>query len=241
MPGLRQQGSTLGIVAIAVGGRGDGGQAYTTTHRSTGAATEASALLIGEESRSHHFGAVISGSGKKLKHAYRLANSAARDVKIVGLANLKPCCGEVRIGPTRLQPGEGTEIEVTLSVRQEFGEIVHGTRVITEPPQPAGLVLLTMAKAYPPIRIEEVSPASGMALLSSDKPKRVEFRLFAYGSPTEAPVDLDRLELRSATKVDWLGPKEPAASDGDVTATMRRFSAEFDPTGPPGGLLWSYR
>jgi hypothetical protein len=121
------------------------------------AEAEASAPLIAEEARSHHFGAVISKPGLKLKHAYRLVNTSKGDIKVLELVNRRPCCGEVRIGKTLLHSGEETEVGVTLSIRQEFGEIVHDTAVLTKPASPEELVLRTMARIYPAIRTE-VSP-----------------------------------------------------------------------------------
>ncbi|MGO9471240.1 MAG: hypothetical protein ACLQVF_44690 [Isosphaeraceae bacterium] len=194
----------------------------------------ARAPLIAEESRSHHFGAVISKSGLKLKHAYRLVNTTKHDIKVTNLVNRRPCCGEVRIGKTMLHPGDETVVEVTLSIRQEFGDVVHDTVVRTEPAPGEELVLRTVARAYPAIRIEEVTPANGTVLLSSDRPKSVEFRVLAYGSSTQAPIDLDRVELHSAIKVDWLGPKVNAVSQEDLTVETRRFAALLDPAGPPG-------
>ncbi len=196
--------------------------------------TAVSAPLIAEESRSHHFGAVISKSGLKLKHAYRLVNTTKHDIKVVDLVNLKPCCGEVRIGKTILHPGDETKVEVALSIRQEFGEIVHGTQVLTEPPQPDDLVLRTMATAYPPIRLEETSPGGVPVLLSSDHRRRLEFRVFASGSSSEPPCDLDCVALRLTIKVEWAGPKEVVPSDDGLRVESRRFGALLDPTGPRG-------
>jgi hypothetical protein len=138
------------------------------------------------------------------------------------------------MGKTTLHPGDETEIEVTLSVRQEFGDVVHEAVVLTEPPQPEALVLRTMAKAYPSVRIEEVPPINGLVLLSSDQPKRVEFRAFAHGSSNEPPADLDRLRLRSTVKADWAGPKEESPSEDGLRIETRRFTASLDPAGPPG-------
>ncbi len=231
MPSSRRQWPSLGILIIAVVGCDDRGQTDIAPPNESAAA---SATLIGEESRSHHFGAVISKSGLKLKHGYRLVNTTKHDVKVTNLVNRKPCCGEVRIGKTMLHPGDATQVEVTLSIRQEFGDVIHDTVVLTEPAQPDELVLRTMARAYPAIRIEEVTPANGTVLLSSDKPKPVEFRALAYGSSTEPFTDLDRVELRSAIKVNWLGPREKATFEDDLKVVTRRFAALLDPAGPPG-------
>jgi hypothetical protein len=156
------------LVAIAVltagCADGDRGQALTPP-------SNLEPRLIDSESSTHHFGVVISPTSRKLEHRYRLANSTGHDVRIVELVNRKPCCGELHVGKTTLRPGDETEVVVTLSVRQEFGDVVHDTVVLTEPPQSEVLVLRTMAKAVPSIRIEEVTPVSGLVLLSSEKPR----------------------------------------------------------------------
>jgi len=198
------------------------------------AGTEADAPLIRDELRSHHFGAVVSKSGLKLKHAYRLANNTAHAIKILDLVNLKPCCGNVHIGTCMLRPGDATEVEVTLSIRQEFGEIVHGTRVLTDPAQRDDLILLTMAKAYAPIRIEEVTPVNGAVLLSSDKPKEVEFRVVACGPSGEPLTNLDRLVVRSTIKAEWTGSKEELDCDDGLKLQARRLAAVLDTAGPVG-------
>jgi hypothetical protein len=190
--------------------------------------------LIDEEASTHHFGAVISTASRKLSHRYRLVNAAQHDVRIVELINRKPCCGEVLAEKTLLRPGDETGIEVRLSVSREFGDVVHEAVVVTEPPRAEDLVLRTMAKVYPPIRVEEATPINGSILLTSDKPRPVEFQVFAQGSSAEPPADLDRLELRSTIKVDWAGPKEGSASDDGLRIESRRFTALLDPAGSPG-------
>ena len=54
------------------------------------------------------------------------------------------------------------------------------------------------------------------------------------GRRRSRPVDLDRVELRSTTKVDWAGPKESSPADKGLEAETRRFIATLDPAGPPG-------
>jgi hypothetical protein len=93
----------------------------------------ASESLIDDISRSHHFGAVISEPGRKLEHSYPLRNKTRHAIKIVDVVNRKPCCGEIRIGRTTLEPEEETGVRVALSVNQEFGDIIHETVVLTRP------------------------------------------------------------------------------------------------------------
>jgi hypothetical protein len=198
------------------------------------AASDPEGYLIDKDSRAHHFGAVVSRPGRKLSHGYRLVNTTKHDIKIVGLVNRRPCCGEGRVGGSILHAGDETEVEVTLSVRQEFGDIVHETVVLTEPPQPGELVLRTTAKAYPPIRLEEERPESAAVKLTSAQPKRIDLNAFAYGSSNEPPYDLASMELCAIIKVGWAGPKDESPSDNGLTVASRRLAAWLDSGGPPG-------
>jgi hypothetical protein len=192
------------------------------------------ASLVEEESRAHHFGAVVSSASRTLRHTYRLANSTSHDVKIVEIVNRKPCCGDVRVSTTILHPGGEAQVEVTLTVRQEFGDIVHEVVVSTEPAQAEPLVLRTTAEVYPPLRIEGVTPASALALLVSGQPRLAEFRAFACGSSAEPAIDLGRAGLRSMIGAQWLGPSEDGPAVNGLTVTWRRFGALLDPAGPVG-------
>ena len=106
---------------------------------------------------------------------------------------------------------------------------------MTEPPQTDELVLRTMAKAYPPIRIEEVTAESASALLTSDQPRRIELRVLAYGSSSEPPFDLDQASTQSIIKTAWVSPKEESPSDDGLTIAARRLAAWLDLAGSPGG------
>ena len=190
--------------------------------------------LIDEESRTHHFGPVVSNAVRKLSHRYRLANATRHDIRISNLINQKPCCGELRVGKTTLAPGDETEVEVLLSIRQEFGDVIHEVVVQTNPPQVEELVLRTTAKAYPAIRIEDTTPNNGSVLLSPDRTRLVEYSVFAHGTLAEPPIDLDRVELRSTIRVDWTGPKAESPCQDDMRLETRRFTALLDTTGQPG-------
>jgi len=190
--------------------------------------------LLDRESSSFHFGPVIHKAGRKLVHPYRIANSAKHPIKVVDIVNRKPCCGEVQIGKTTLAPGEGTEVVVKLSINQEFGEVVHEVAFTTDPPRPEPVVLRTMARAQPAIRIEPATPADGSSFLGSGEPRSVGFRVSAYGTPSEPPVDLDRLKPRSTIGADWAAPKGDDLPDGEFRVESRRMVAMLDLSGPPG-------
>ncbi len=150
-------------------GCGNGDVAGARQEESRGQPTDDG--LLGEGSRSYHFGTVVNGPGKALVHHYRLTNHDTKDVKVVDVVNHKPCCGVVRIGKMVLHPGEETDVEVKLVVGEKYGDVVHEAEVVTDPPTPGGLVLRTMAGAFAAIRVEEVtSPEDPSGGARADRP-----------------------------------------------------------------------
>ena len=87
------------VVLILVGCRDDD-PAPTTP------AASVPAFLIDEDSRTHHFGAVVSRPGKTLLHRFRLANATGHPVRLAQVINRKSCCGEIKVGATTLPPGD---------------------------------------------------------------------------------------------------------------------------------------
>jgi hypothetical protein len=155
-------------------------------------------------------------------------------VRIVEIVNRKPCCGEIRVGKWGLLPGEDTDIEISLSVREEFGDLIHEAVVMTQPPTENLLVLRTIARVYPQVRIEETTHANGTVILRETKPTLAEFRVVAHGSLSQRPVDLDRCELVSTTQAGWLGPKAGLDSEDGIRSETRRFFALLDTQGATG-------
>lgn len=182
----------------------------------------------------HHFGSVISNSGLRLDHVYRLVNRTVRDIEIVDVVNLKPCCGQVRFERTNLRPNQTVEIEVSLSIRQDFGAISHGALVLTDPPQSEELILRTLAQAYPRIRFEESNPGERMTLLTSDEPRSLELRVFAHGAERTAPINLDQLEVRCPLQARWVGPARELALEDGLRTLARSMTVLVDPKGKIG-------
>jgi len=195
---------------------------------------KAKSFLIAEADRECDFGPVIASPGRKLEHRYKLSTATQHDVTILNVVNHKTCCGIVRVGKWILRPGDATDVEVTLIVGDKFGAVTHAAEVVTDLPDDSNLVLRTMARAVPPVRVEEDSAFERTILIGAKETRRAEFRAYASGTSSEAPTDLDRLDLRSTIKVDWAGPKELSPSDDGLRGESRRFVAMLDPAGPPG-------
>lgn len=194
---------------------------------------QAEASLIDEGSTSHHFGSVISRTGRTLDHSYSLRNNTARDVTILKVINRKTCCGTVHVGKALLHPGDQTDIKVSLMVGDKFGSVIHETEVVTEPPPSQELVFRTSAVVYPALRVEYDSSIPTV-LLGASEPRRVEFRVIAYGSASEPPIDLDRLVLRSTLEGGWVGPTEDVPDEDGLKVESRQAIVSLKKDGLPG-------
>jgi hypothetical protein len=85
-----------------------------------------------------------------------------------------------------------------------------------------------MARAFPPVRFEEVARDSASALLTSDRPARVELDVFAYGTPSQPAADLDHLMPVSTLKTTWGSPTEQGHEDSDLIVVSRRLAVWLD-------------
>ncbi len=189
--------------------------------------------LIAEEDREHDFGPVIAHPGREIQHPYRLRNGTQKDIKILRIINRKTCCGIVRAGAPILHPGEAADVEVSLLVGDRFGQVLHETEIITDLQDQSSLVLRTMARAIPLVRIEE-DPFDRTVFIGTKGLPSAKFRVYASGTVIEPPIDLGRVVLRSSLKVEWAGPQQPSDSDEGLDVRMRSFIASLDPAGPPG-------
>ena len=90
-----------------------------------------------------------------------------------------------------------------------------------------------MATVYPSVRIDEVGPTNRLVLLSSEKQKRVEYRVLVYGSAASPPIDLERGELHSSVAVSWTGPKEEYPPEEGLSVQSCRLVALLEPSGAP--------
>ena len=201
---------------------------------SGGREAEPKGSLITQADRDLDFGAVIATARRKATHAYHLVNRSGHDVSILNVIDHKTCCGIVRAKTGVLAPGESVDEEVDLVVGGRFGEVVNTTEVVTDLPEDESIALRTSAAAVAPIRVEESSGTDRTVILGQNEPRRAEFRVFASGTSTEPPVDLDRVELVSKAKVEWAGLKEGSPSDEGLEVQSRRFVALLDASGPPG-------
>ena len=215
----------MSIVALTIAGCRDDEPVAPTT--------PVAATLIDDDARTHHFGAVVSRPGKTLEHRFRLANTTSHAIKLADVINRKSCCGAIKVGAMALPPGGSTEVVVTLMVGNKFGDVVHETEVVTDPPSPGEIVLRLVAQAVPAIRVEQTS-AQALSFVAGTGPQAVEFLVTANGTDAEPPIDLDVLTLTPPADARWLGPKRDAASEESANAISRHFAVTLDPSGSAG-------
>ncbi|MGC8643182.1 MAG: hypothetical protein ACP5XB_25255, partial [Isosphaeraceae bacterium] len=200
----------------------------------SGREPQPSGTLIAEADRDFDFGAVVATAGRKMTHAYHLVNRTGHDVNILNIINHKTCCGIVRAKTGVLAPGESADLEIDLVVGGRFGQVVNTTEVVTDLPEEESIALRTSAEAVAPVRVEEVSRGDRTIIIGSKDPHRAEFRVFASGTTSEPPIDLDRVQLQSTSKVEWVSAKEDSCSDEGLEVQSRRFIAFLDALGTPG-------
>ncbi|WP_373926575.1 hypothetical protein [Paludisphaera borealis] len=155
-------------------------------------------------------------------------------VNLLNVINYKTCCGSVRAEKLRLAPGESAEVEVTLHLDHQFGDVVNETEVVTDLPSNESIMLRTSATTVPSLRVEPVSLPDGPILADASQEQRAAFQVFAAGDASEPPIDLDLVELHSTIPVDWTGPKQDSPSEDGVEVQSRVFHASLDMSGEPG-------
>jgi hypothetical protein len=206
------------------------------SHRGGGgnAPPASKATLIDAAVREHDFGSVLGGAGRTRTHRYRLANWTGRPVR-VEVVNLRPCCGSAEVGRATLAPAEATDVAVTVRLDGATADLVHEVGVSASGGVAERFVLRTTARVHPALRLEEVTAAGGAVLLSTEGPRRAEFRVVAHGTAAEPPIDLGAVDLAPEGEARWTGPTEVrAAPPGGVSAHVRRFATALD-AGPPAG------
>ena len=124
-----------------------------------------------------------------------------------------------------LGPGETADVDLTLVIGDKLGEVVHEAEVITDLPSAGSIVLRTSAVAFPRFRVEEISGPSKKSHFERSEPFRVEYRAIASGTATDILPDLDRVELRSIEKAEWIGSKDSFPEEGGLKVESRRFVA----------------
>lgn len=174
-------------------------------------------------SRAHFdFGPVVSRPGLSLSHVYPVTNRSAGPIRVVRAINMKSCCGEVELEPATLEPGESTDLAVTVHIHEANGQVTHWATVETDPPSEPGLAFWTSVTAYPAAVIEAEGPANPPILPGGELVRR--FRLIAHGTAEDPPAALDDAAIECALPADWEGPTADRELDGGLVRRERAFT-----------------
>ncbi len=148
---------------------------------------------------------MLAGTDVKRPHIYRIVNASGRPVRIRGVANRKPCCGDVApVAPTVLAPGQSIEVAVTLHIGLAAGQVVHFAALETEGAGESPVMIRTTALARPRATVEESE-----AMTTPPYPgesRRVSYAVRSFGTAANPPFSLDDRAIRTEAAAAWLGP-----------------------------------
>ena len=200
--------------------------------------------IFGEESdRRFDFGPVVGDSTRGLSHTFTLVNRAKERIKIVGVTNGMPCCGEVEPIPTReLAPGQSLEVKVTVRP-SKVGPLRHWAAVTTDRPGLDDIILLTFAQVHAPLRIEAVddkAPKVGVGQTFAARFDLIE--CYSKTEPTNSrPFEEPSISIPGrASRFSWEGRAHERPLSGGLMERVRPFSVTLtagDQSGAEGAEL----
>ena len=181
----------------------------------------------------HDFGLVLAGSDVTREHTFRVANISDRPVRVKGIANRKPCCGDVApIAPRVVEPGQAVEVTITLHIGVGSGPVLHVAAIEVEG-EGSEVNLFTAANAHASIVLEETG--SSLGPLEPGQTRLVEFLVRSFVKAGAPPPPLEDRTIRSALRAEWTGPPT-TRTDGEAGLDeFRRTLAVTLPSHPEPG------
>ena len=188
----------------------------------------------------HDSGLVLAGSDVTQSHTYRVANTSSHPVRIRGVSNRKPCCGDVApIAPMVLPPGQSVEVVVTVKIGLGSGDVQHLAVIETEGDADPSVDLITTATAHARVIVDEVGSISEP--LEPGQSRRVEYLVRSFGNAGHPPPPLDGQAIRCGLKAEWVGSATKRADAETGLDEVRRTLAVTLPAasepGPRSMLL----
>ena len=184
------------------------------SERSTGSAPAAPLVNLWYDptATTHDFGLILSGTEVSRTHTYRIRNTSNQLIKIRGIENHKPCCGDVAsVAPADLEPGQELAVPVTIKFGLGSGQVVHRAVIEVEGNDPVDLS--TTASAQARATLTEAQPPVGATEIGQSG--RVDYLIRTFGVADDPPRTLDDSAIRCELATEWVGPAttEPARPD----------------------------
>jgi len=184
----------------------------------------------------HDFGLVLAGSDVTRSHTYRIANTSTHPVRILGVANRKPCCGDVKpIAPTTLGPGQAVEVAVELHIGLAAGRVLHLAEIQFEGDGDKILAteLRTTGTGLARASIDPLEPARLSLELGESIP--VEFLARSFGNRERPPFPIEESSIRSDAPIRWQRDAESRVdSDTGLDEIRRPLVVTLAASGEPG-------
>lgn len=181
----------------------------------------------------YDFGLLLAGSETKLVHTYKLTNISFKGVRILGVENRKPCCGEVAtVEPQTLEHGQALEVPVTLKLGVGSGEVLRHA-VLQVDGNDNSISLITRATSQSRIAMIAVQPE--IDLLNLGETRSVEYFVYSYGTQSIPCLNLDDMEIRSELPTKWVDKVERLGTSGrHIFEHRRRLAVTLPAASEPG-------
>ena len=182
----------------------------------------------------HDFGLVLAGSDVIRAHTFQIANTSGRPVRVHGVANRKPCCGDVTpMAATVVEPGQSIKVAVRIKIGLAAGHVVHVAAIETDGGDDSGVDLITMATAHARVTVEEIDPLSGP--LDPGHSRRIEYLIRSFGVEGNPPPPLDDRTIRCGVPAEWVGlPVSGVDAEAGLIEVRRNLAVTLPASSDPG-------
>ena len=207
--------SLLGVACAPSGDREPLVAARTKLAIGVAPAMPARSLWYDPATTTQDLGLVLSGTDVGRSHIFLITNIANHQIKVRGVENQKPCCGDVaRLVPTDLEPGQVLAVPVTIKLGLGSGQVVHRAVIEVEGDDPVNLTTTERAQAR--ATLTAVEPPVGAAEIGQSG--YVEFLIQTFGVADDPPRPLDDSAIRCGLATEWVGlaPTEVVRNDSII-------------------------
>ena len=151
----------------------------------------------------HNNGSLFFASNQELKDRYIIKNSFVKILKL-GKIRTSCTCADVKYLKSELQPGESTELIVTLKANSLSGPFTHTIYVETDNPKQRFMRFVIKGNAKPLLKVspEPVRYIGSLQagkkyeykyeLIPTDPPKKISLELIHPKFPTGADIKLEK-------------------------------------------------
>lgn len=170
------------------------------------------------------------------QHVFQIKNTSRQAIRVKGVANLKPCCGEVKpIAATVVEPGQAVEVAVTIKIGLSGGEVLHRAAIVTEA-RDDQVELITTGRAHARVTLDGVD--SPRKPLAPGESRQVKYLIRSFGRENDPPPSLRGRTIRCNLPTEWIGPGVGSSgAEAGLMAVERILAVTLPAVHEPGHRL----